>query len=422
MAILAQFFCGRDEGHVFIADAKGGDPSITGFPLEPVVSETLDYFKGILEGGESEAGEALRSLVEPIVEHSAEDEVVWIVPHNILHYLPFHALPTKEGFLGFRNPVCYTPSASTLPVCRRGPRLDGKPVISIGDPTQDLRYARLEAERVAEAFNGESLLERKATKQRLFAELEKHEAVDILHLACHGQAGADDASQSGVFLAPDRISQNNEPDMLTAGEIVRHRLHAALVTISACNAGFGAVEASDEVLGLTRSLLYAGASSVLLSYWPLDDFSTYLIIERSYEELRRMIAEGAGNKANAVRAGQRYVHDLTIKDLVARCDVSAEQCAARSDIHGQLDLLIEGAEWVTMAGDLQEALQRYHNIQNLIDASPAAFAGQTDSIQDQIEQVELQILLGGEPIDYSAHPFSEERHWAGFFLHGDWRL
>ena len=174
-----------------------------------------------------------------------------------------------------------------------------------------------------------------------------------MHLACHGQAGADDASQSGVFLAPDRTSQNFAPDMLTAGEIVRHRLHAALVTISACNAGFGAVEASDEVLGLTRSLLYAGASSVLLSYWPLDDFSTYLIIERSYEELRGMIAAGAGNKATAVREGQRYVHDLTIKDLVTRCDVGAEQCAARSDIHGQLDLLNEAAEWVTTAGDLR---------------------------------------------------------------------
>lgn len=422
MAILAQFFCGRDEGHLFIADARGGDPLITRFPLKPIYAETIDYFASILTNGQSEAGEALRSLVEPIVEHSAEDEVVWIVPHSVLHYLPFHALPTKEGFLGFRNPVCYTPSASTMPFCRRGPRLDGKPVIALGDPTQDLRYARREAESVAEAFNGQSLLERKATKQRLFAELEKHEAVDILHLACHGQAGADDASQAGVLLAPNRAGLNVQPEMLTAGEIVNHRLHAALVTISACSAGFGTVEASDEVLGLTRSLLYAGAASVLLSYWPLDDFSTYLIIERSYEELRRMIAEGAGNKANAVRAGQRYVHDLTIKDVVERCDVSAEQCAARSDIHGQLDLLNEAAEWVTLAGDLQDALQRYHNIQKLIDSWPAAFAGQSDSLQDQIEQVELGILLGGKPIDYSARPFSEEKHWAGFFLHGDWRL
>src|SRR4051794_30492659 len=80
----------------------------------------------------SEAGIALRSLVQPIIEHSAEDEVVCIVPHGLLHPLPFHALPTSEGFLGFRNPVCYLPSASALPVCRRATRLGSNPVVVAG--------------------------------------------------------------------------------------------------------------------------------------------------------------------------------------------------------------------------------------------------------------------------------------------------
>ena len=96
MAILAQCFCGNDEGYLFIAGARGGDPLITRFPLKPVYAETVDYLKGIVETGESEAGDALRSLVEQIVEHSTADEVVWIVPHSILHYLPFHALPTRK--------------------------------------------------------------------------------------------------------------------------------------------------------------------------------------------------------------------------------------------------------------------------------------------------------------------------------------
>ena len=195
-----------------------------------------------------------------------------------------------------------------------------------------------------------------------------------MHLACHGQAGADDASQSGVFLAPDRTSQNFAPDMLTAGEIVRHRLHAALVTISACNAGFGAVEASDEVLGLTRSLLYAGASSVLLSYWPLDDFSTYLIIERSYEELRGMIAAGAGNKATAVREGQRYVHDLTIEvwSLVAMLALSNAPPDPTSMVSWiYLTKLRSGSQRLVTSGGVAALSQH----QNLIDTSPAAFAG-----------------------------------------------
>jgi CHAT domain-containing protein len=427
MAILAQYFCGRDEGHLFIADARGGDPHITHFPLHAVYEAIRDYFKRLIGTGESgtgenQAGDALRSLVQPIVEHSVENEVVWIVPHDILHYLPFHAIPTTEGFLGFRNPVCYTPSASALSVCRRGPRLDGKAVITLGDPTRDLAYARREAESVTEAFHGELLLGGKATKEALFAALGKHDAVDILHLACHGRAGAKDPLLAGVLLAPDRANEDSGGELLTAGEMLRRKLRAGLVTVSACDAGFGAVEASDEVLGLTRALLYAGAASVLLSYWPLDDLSTYLTIERFYEELQPMIGEGAGNKATAVRAAQRHIHDMTVRDVIARCDAGAERCAARSDVRGQLEFLDEAAEWVTTAGDFEDAIRRHRLIRTLVDASPSAFPGRGDLIQDRIEELEFRSMLRREPVDYDGRPFSDEKHWAGFFLHGDWRL
>lgn len=422
MAILAQYFFGRDEGYLFIADANGGDPAIIRFPLNAVYDGIVDYLGGISRSGEIEAGEALRSIVQPIVEHSAEDEVVWIVPHQFLHYLPFHAIPTTEGFLGFRNPVCYTPSASALPVCRRGPRIDGKAVITLGDPTGDLEYARREAESVTEMFHGELLTGGEATKQALFAALGKHDAVDILHLACHGSAGAKDPLQASVLLAPDREDQDLGEDLLTAGEILRRKLRAGLVTVSACDAGLGTVAASDEVLGLTRALLYAGASSVLLSYWPLDDLSTYLTIERFYKELQSMIAEGKGNKAIAIRTAQKYVHDLTLHDVIARCNAGAEQCAARSDILGQVDFLYEAAEWVTKAGDFEEAMRRYRLIRTVVDAFPTAFPGHGDLIQDRIDELEFRSMLRREPIDYSVQPFSDEEHWAGFFLHGDWKL
>lgn len=422
MAILAQYFFGRDEGYLFIADASGEDPVITRFPLRAVYDGIIDYLERLSGNGEIEVGEDLRTLVQPIVEHSIEDELVWIVPHQFLHYLPLHAIPTTEGFLGFRNPVCYTPSASVLPVCRRGPRIDGKAVITLGDPTGDLEYALREAERVAEMFHGELLRGGEATKQALFAALGEHDAVDILHLACHGSAGATDPLQASVLLAPDQADRDLGVDLLTAGEILRRKLRAGLVTVSACDAGLGTVAASDEVLGLTRALLYAGAASVLLSYWPLDDLSTYLTIERFYEELQSMIAEGAGNKAIAIRTAQKYVHDLTLRDLITHCDAGAEQCAARSDILGQVDFLDEAAEWVTKAGDFEEAMRRFRLIRTIVDASPTAFPGRGDLIQDQIDELEFRSMLQREPIDYSVQPFSNEEHWASFFLHGDWRI
>lgn len=422
MAILAQYFLGRDEGYLFIVDASGGDPTVTRFPLAPVHDGMVHYLRGFTAGGEIEAGEALRTLVQPIVEHSKEDEVVWIVPHQSLHYLPFHAIPTTEGFLGFRNPVCYTPSASTLPVCRRGPRIDGKAVITLGDPTEDLAYARREAESVAEMFHGELLRGGEATKQGLFAALGKHDAVDILHFACHGTASAKDPLEASVLLSPDRANQEIGVDPLTAGEILRRKLRAGLVTVSACDAGLGTVTASDEVLGLPRALLYAGAASVLLSYWPLDDLSTYLTIERFYRELQSMVIEGGGNKARANRTAQKYVYYLTLRDLIARCDAGAEQCATRSDVRGQVDFFDEAAEWATKAGDFEEAMRRLRLVREIIDASPIDFPGRAERVQDRIDELEFLSMFEREPIDYSVQPFSNEEHWASFFLHGDWRI
>ena len=148
MAILAQFFCGRDEGHIFIADASGGDPLITGFPLGllfPKLSTTSQAFS---KGAKAKPERRCDLWSSRLLSTALKTK--WYGLFLTIFYLyPFHALPTKEGFLGFRNPVCYTPSASTLPVCRRGPRLDRKPVIALEIP-QDLRYARLEAERVAD--------------------------------------------------------------------------------------------------------------------------------------------------------------------------------------------------------------------------------------------------------------------------------
>ena len=150
MAILAQFFCGRDEGHIFIADASGGDPLITGFPLGLLFPKLSTTSPGILEGSESEAGEALRSLVEPIVEHSAEDEVVWIVPHNICTICRSTHFPRRKASWVF----------ATLSATRPAPPpclfvvvvQDLMEACHSAEIPQDLRYARLEAERVAETM------------------------------------------------------------------------------------------------------------------------------------------------------------------------------------------------------------------------------------------------------------------------------
>src|ERR1700751_5725751 len=151
MAVMAEYFCGRDEGYLMLATADSMEPSITMFPLDPLYDEVIAYFEYLLGEGEGGVGQLLRSVVQPIVERTQENELIWIIPYGILHYLPFHAVPTSDGILGLRNPVCYGPSASALRLCRQGPRLTGKAVVTLGDSTGDLTYARREAEGVADA-------------------------------------------------------------------------------------------------------------------------------------------------------------------------------------------------------------------------------------------------------------------------------
>jgi CHAT domain-containing protein len=189
-----------------------------------------------------------------------------------------------------------------------------------------------------------------------------------------------------------------------------------------CDAGLAAIEKSVELLGLSRALLYAGASSAMLSYWPLDDFSAYLFIERCYSVLQGMIRQRAGNKAGAIRDAQTYVHGLTVRDIVARCDAGAEASAARLDLQGQVDFLDEAARWTADAGDVEAALRRCRELLHALLSSPSIFRDRIEATRDRLDELEYRLLLDRKPARYDDRPFSDERYWAGFFLHGDWRL
>lgn len=417
MPILAEYHCGREGGHLFLIRADRDEPIVLMFSLEAVYEELVGFLQGVMQPSapDVEAGPGLRSLVEPIVRHAAEDEQVWIVPHGLLHFLPFHAVYTDEGYLGFRNPVCYTPSASTLRVCRRGPRLNGKPTMVLGDPTEDLKYARREANAVGEAFGVTPLLGSSATRGKFLSALAEHPQFDLVHFACHGEPGS-------VHLAPDRSLGAEGAELLTADDILRRRVEAALVTVSACDAGLAELEASDEMLGLTRALLYSGAASVLLSTWPVDDFSTYLFVDRCYEELRRMVGENQGHKSLAVRIAQQFVHGLTLSDVVELCDREGKRCRTHGDINGDVDFCREGAEYAARAGDLEEACRRYADLLERLAGLRSDTQEREERIKARLEELEFRTVLKREPVDYDKRPFASVSHWGSFYLHGDWRL
>jgi tetratricopeptide (TPR) repeat protein len=233
-------------------------------------------------------------LIEPIARWTQPGTTVCLVPHGVLHYLPLHALRLGDEYLFERNPVCYAPSASVLKHCRVRRRdqpdigkRDATGVLVMGDSRGDLPSAAAEAETVAGLFGTSPLLRKAVTRDGLAPKLPH---AHLVHFAGHAYFDPEEPMRSGLMLADDGV--------LTAEEVFRQRLGAQLVTLSGCETGISENKPGDELLGLTRAFLYAGAPALLVSLWRVSDDSTAFLMRRFYSHLQ---AEPRPSRAEALR-------------------------------------------------------------------------------------------------------------------------
>ncbi|MFQ5857771.1 MAG: CHAT domain-containing protein [Anaerolineae bacterium] len=101
---------------------------------------------------------------------------------------------------------------------------------------------------------------------------------------------------------------------LTAADILQStRLDADVVTLSACDIGLNRLTHGDELLGLTRAFLGAGARSLLVTLWPVHEIPTRLFMERFYKAWL-----GGASRATAVSEAQYYVRSIDAETLRIR--------------------------------------------------------------------------------------------------------
>jgi CHAT domain-containing protein len=117
------------------------------------------------------------------------------------------------------------------------------------------------------------------------------EHADVLHLACHGHFRPDNPLFSALRLADG---------WLTVQDMEAVRLRCRLVTLSACETGVSAIAPGDELLGLVRGFLSAGAQHLLVSLWTVDDAATTSLMQTFY----RSFCAGA-HPATALQTAQR---------------------------------------------------------------------------------------------------------------------
>ena len=121
--------------------------------------------------------------------------------------------------------------------------------------------------------------------------LKRLPSADVIHLATHRTAEdlrGDGAPGALVLTATDR-----DDGLLTTSELMGLQLQADLVVLSACNTGLGNVR-SEGVIGLSRDFLAAGARSVVVSLWSVQDQPTAEMMQDFYRGLATAPNNAAG--------------------------------------------------------------------------------------------------------------------------------
>lgn len=212
-------------------------------------------------------------LLRPIERHLGHVRHLVIVPHGALHYLPFHALFDGERYMIERYACSYLPAGHLLPFYTGDEPHADAPSLALGHSMDGrLPGAIDEARDVAGLLGATLYLEDEAVRQKLGGGMRR----PAIHIATHAEFRQDLPIFSALCLADGP---------LTAADLFQSSLPTGLLTLSACDTGGLRIDGGDELLGLIRACLYAGASSVVLSHWKVDDAAARRLMVHFYAAL-----------------------------------------------------------------------------------------------------------------------------------------
>lgn len=232
-------------------------------------------------------------LIAPIAQHLPADPAaaVVLIPQESLFMVPFAALQDAQGiYLIEQHALITMPSIQVLnQLAARRRSSANRPALIVGNPTMPqldgvalapLPGAEQEASAIAPLLGSSPLLGSAATESAVTAQLP---AAGVIHLATHGllDYGSDSGLSGAIALAPSADADG----FLTAAEIAQLDLTADLAVLSACDTGLGTIT-GDGVLGLSRSLMSAGAANVVVSLWAVPDAPTAALMETFYRQMQ----------------------------------------------------------------------------------------------------------------------------------------
>ena len=243
---------------------------------------------------------ALNDILMPAEVRRAGIRRVLVVPNGVLHYLPFAVLASDESgteLLIDRFEISYLPSASSI-VDPGTVRTAPDELLALAPARSRLAHAAREVRQITRFHERHRALIGQEATETAFKQFARN--FGVVHLATHGFFNQANPLFSGI----DLESSGEDDGRLEVHEILRMRLRASLVTLSACGTALGVGQLSDvppgdDFVGLTRAFIAAGSQAVLATLWDVNDEASVPLMEWFYERL------GASGPHTALTHAQR---------------------------------------------------------------------------------------------------------------------
>lgn len=253
------------------------------------------------------------SIYENIFPHNIPSNItkITIIPDGSLFVIPFEALLTEavnandnsfnkmpylikkyqinynySSFLALRR---MTQPRTNLNINWLGiaPAFDAEnPCTFKGEQVRAIPETVTEVQAIAEKIINEKMLAeyllRKDASETAIKSTDLRN-YNVIHIATHGTVNSEHPELSGLMLS--QKEGTTDDGMLYNGEIYNLKLNADLVVMSACETGLGKISQGEGVIGLGRSLIYAGAKNIVCSLWQVSDASTSTLMINFYSNL-----------------------------------------------------------------------------------------------------------------------------------------
>jgi CHAT domain-containing protein len=293
-------------------------------PAKDILESQAAIYRQSIHVKKEDSATAKRLFAEllGVVPEYKQKTAVIVVPDGKLHLLPFSSLMDDQGrYLIASHTISTAPSGTVLSLLRsrQNDEADRRPYLGVAAWTQPelppgffrallngpsrseleaLPQSKAEVESIGAMLPKPStiLLGSSATKER-FKQLPL-EQYEVLHLALHGYVDPEFPDRSALVFAPLSEKSSGDAGFLQVREILKLRLNARLVTLSACDTGVGPV-GPEGVDNVVEAFIQAGAHTVVSTLWELEDRPTTQLMKVFYNHLARGEA-----KADALRQAQ----------------------------------------------------------------------------------------------------------------------